>query len=82
MDNQSKLNARTALNNMKMEIANELGYKYNTLTDKVESNAPQGTLEGMSKNILAGEQVGGMTSRRLVEMGEEILINNYNNSKN
>ena len=44
MDNQSKINAKQALNNMKMEIAYELGYNYNHETNKIESNAPQGTL--------------------------------------
>ena len=37
-------NAKLALNMMKMEIANELGYDYNQVTDKIESNAPQNTL--------------------------------------
>ena len=50
-------NAKLALNMMKMEIANELGYDYNQVTDKIESNAPQNTLEGIAKNVLAGEQV-------------------------
>lgn len=79
MDNQSKINAKQALNNMKMEIAYELGYNYNSETNKIESNAPQGTLEGAAKNVLAGEEVGGTTTRKLVEMGEEILLNKYNN---
>ena len=38
------INAKIALNSLKMEIANELGYNYNSLTDKVESNAPSKTL--------------------------------------
>lgn len=79
MDNQSKMNAKQALNNIKMEIANELGYNYNSETNKIESNAPQGTLEGSAKNVLAGEEVGGLATRKLVEMGEEILLNEYNN---
>ena len=66
---------------MKMEIANELGYDYNQVTDKIESNAPQNTLEGIAKNVLAGEQVGGNMTKNLVEMGEKALLNNYN-SKN
>jgi len=64
MDLQSKNNAREALNNLKMEISSELGYYYNMRTDKIEGLAPQGTLDGM-----AGVEVGGMTSRKLVEMG-------------
>lgn len=79
MDNQSKMNAKQALNNMKMEIANELGYNYNSETNKIESTAPQGTLEGAAKNVLTGEEVGGLATRKLVEMGEEILLNEYNN---
>ena len=34
------INAKIALNRLKMEIANKLGYNYNTITDRVESNAP------------------------------------------
>ena len=74
-------NAKLALNMMKMEIANELGYDYNQVTDKIESKAPQNTLEGVAKNVLAGEQVGGNMTKSLVEMGEKALLNNYN-SKN
>ena len=74
-------NAKLALNMMKMEIANELGYDYNQVTGKIESNAPQNTLEGIAKNVLAGEQVGGNMTKNLVEMGEKALLNNYN-SKN
>ena len=74
-------NAKLALNMMKMEIANELGYDYNQVTDKIESNAPQNTLEGIAKNVLADEQVGGNMTKNLVEMGEKALLNNYN-SKN
>ena len=74
-------NAKLALNMMKMEIANELGYDYNQVTDKIESKAPQNTLEGVAQNVLAGEQVGGNMTKSLVEMGEKALLNNYN-SKN
>ena len=69
MDLQSKNNAREALNNLKMEISSELGYYYNMRTDKIEGLAPQGTLDGMAENIKSGVEVGGMTSRKLVEMG-------------
>lgn len=75
------INAKIALNSLKMEIANELGYNYNILTDKVESNAPQNTLMGHAKNVLAGEEVGGQVSKRLVEMGERALLNKYNSEK-
>ena len=75
------INAKIALNSLKMEIANELGYNYNSLTDKVESNAPQNTLMGHAKNVLAGEEVGGQVSKRWVEMGERALLNKYNSEK-
>jgi hypothetical protein len=70
-------NAKQALNMLKMEIANELGYNYNSVSDKIESNAPQNTLEGISKNVLAGEQVGGAMTKSLVSKGEEILLQMY-----
>ncbi len=70
-------NAKMALNMMKMEVANELGYSYDELNDKVESNSPQNTLEGIAKNVLAGEQVGGKMTKNLVEMAEKSLLNNY-----
>ena len=74
-------NAKRALNMMKLEIANEIGYNYNELTDKIESNAPQNNLEGISKNVLAGEEVGGMMTKNLVAMGEQALVDEYNNPK-
>lgn len=81
MEIQSKTNAKKALNRLKMEISNEFGYNYNMANDKIESNAPQGTLEGQAKNVLAGEQVGGMMSKELVQMGEQILLDQYNSKK-
>ena len=42
--------------------------------------AQQGTLDGMAENIKAGVEVGGMTSRKLVEMGEKALVDKYNNT--
>ena len=80
MDLQSKNNAREALNNLKIEISSELGYYYNMRTDKIEGLAPQGTLDGMTENIKAGVEVGGMTSRKLVEIGEKALVDKYNNT--
>ena len=80
MDLQSKNNAKEALNNLKMEIATELGYYYNMRADKIEGLVPQGTLDGQAENIKAGVEVGGMTSKRLVEMGEKALLNKYNNT--
>lgn len=78
MNLQPKSNAKKALSNLKMEIANELGYNYDSINDKVESNTPQGTLEGAAQNVLAGENFGGMMTRSLVEKGEKILMDQYN----
>ncbi|MCI7207831.1 MAG: small, acid-soluble spore protein, alpha/beta type [Clostridiales bacterium] len=75
------VNAKIALNSLKMEIAHEMGFNYNSLTNKVESNAPQNTLMGQAENVLAGEQVGGQISKKLVEMGEQALIQKYNSQK-
>ena len=72
------VNAKIALNSLKMEIAHEMGFNYNSLTNKVESNAPQNTLMGQAENVLAGEQVGGQISKKLVEMSEQALIQKYN----
>ncbi|HJG95481.1 MAG TPA: alpha/beta-type small acid-soluble spore protein [Romboutsia timonensis] len=80
MDFESKNNAREALNNLKMEISSELGYHYNMRTDKIEGFAPQETLDGQAQNIKASVEVGGMTSRKLVEMGEKALVDKYNNT--
>lgn len=80
MSLESKNNAREALNSLKMEIASELGYYYNMRTDKVEGFAPQGTLDGQAENIKASVEIGGMTSRKLVEMGEKALADKYNNT--
>jgi hypothetical protein len=63
-----------------MEIASELGYYYNLRTDKIEDGLQQDTLDGMAENIKAGVEVGGMTSRKLVEMGEKALADKYNNT--
>lgn len=75
------VNAKIALNSLKMEIAHEMGFNYNSLTNKVESNAPQNTLMGQAENVFAGEQVGGQISKKLVEMGEQALIQKYNSQK-
>ena len=57
------INARKALNEMKMEIAQEMGVS-NSL--KINDDA--------TNNIFTAGPVGGMMTRRLVEMGEEELI--------
>ena len=81
MNLQSKSNAKQALSSFKMEIAGELGYNYDPISDKIQSNAPQGTLDSAAQNVLAGENFGGMMTRSLVEKGEELLIKEYNKNK-
>ncbi len=36
---------------------------------------------GHAKNVLAGEEVGGQVSKRLVEMGKKALLEKYNSEK-
>lgn len=63
------LNAKTALNQMKLEIANELG---------VENNLNgQGNSSSHDNGVIGG-RVGGQMSKRLVAMGQEILLKKYN----
>lgn len=64
-------NAKEALNQMKLEISNELG---------VEGNH-NGASKSAYQNGVIGGKVGGQMSKRLVEMGEEILLSQYNNKK-
>jgi hypothetical protein len=65
-------NAKSALNQMKLEIANELG---------ISSNNEDGAKNSAYENGVIGGRVGGLMSKRLVEMGQEQLIKQYN-SKN
>ncbi|CAH2214797.1 alpha/beta-type small acid-soluble spore protein [Tepidibacter aestuarii] len=60
-------NAMKALNQMKYEIANELG-----ITDELSNN--KGTLSA-GKNAFFGGYVGGQMTKKLVEMAEKQLIN-------
>lgn len=64
-------NAKEALNQMKLEISNELG---------IESSN-EGENKSAYQNGVIGGKVGGQMSKRLVEMGEEILLSQYNNKK-
>lgn len=59
-------NALKALNEMKMEIANELGVS-DTLTNTKN-------LDPVA-NIFTAGPVGGLMTRKLVEIGEKGLIN-------
>ena len=58
-------NAIKALNEMKMEIARELG-----VTDTFLNNSETDPVN----NIFTAGPVGGLMTRRLVEMGEKDLI--------
>lgn len=61
-------NARTALNTLKYEIANELGVPHN-MTNNLNDYTP-------GQDIYLAGNVGGQMTRRLVEMGEKMLIEN------
>ena len=60
-------NAKSALNQMKMEISGELYNESDILTD----NSPVDSI-GLSA------RVGGQMSKKLVEMGERELLKRYN----
>lgn len=57
-------NAAKALEELKMEIANEMGLSNNLTNDNPINN------------IFTAGPVGGLMTRKLVEMGEKQLINN------
>lgn len=61
-------NAKEALNQMKLEIANELG---------IENNNINGANKTSHQNGEIGGHVGGAMSRKLVEMGEKELLRRY-----
>jgi type II secretory pathway component PulF len=60
-------NAINALNQMKLEIANELG-----ITNNFANNS--GSIDESVQNIFYAGSVGGNMTRRLVELGEKQLI--------
>ncbi len=62
-------NAKQVLNQMKLEISNELG---------VSNSHIDGSNDTSYKNGHIGGNLGGVMSRRLVEMGEEQLLREYN----
>ncbi|WP_425446489.1 small, acid-soluble spore protein, alpha/beta type [Dethiothermospora halolimnae] len=64
-------NARKALEEMKAEIANELGIVH-------EENVDGGNKTSRNNGHIGGSLGGNMT-KRLVEMGENQLINHRNN---
>lgn len=65
-------NAKAALNQMKLEIASELGIKNSTEYGADKTSYHNGEIGG---------RVGGQMSRRLVSMGEEALLREYNSKK-
>ena len=64
-------NAREALNQMKMEIANELG---------IENNI-NGSDKSSYENVKKGGYLGGLMSKQLVDMGKDELIRQYYKNK-
>lgn len=65
-------NAKQALNEMKLEIANELG--------PLNLNLEQINIS-FNKNEDIPGSLGAVMSKKLVQMGEEILLREYNNKK-
>lgn len=64
-------NAREALNQMKMEIANELG---------IENNI-NGSDKSSYENGKKGGYLGGLMSKQLVDMEKDELIRQYYKNK-
>ena len=65
-------NAKAALNQMKLEVASELG---------IENSTEYGADKTSYHNGEIGGRVGGQMSKRLVAMGEEALLREYNSKK-
>ena len=65
-------NAKKALQDMKLEIANELG---------AETRNKYGSNNTSHANGQLGGRVGGLMSKRLVEMGQQALLKQYNSKK-
>lgn len=65
-------NAKQALNEMKLEIANELG--------PLNLNLEQSNIS-FNKNEDIPGSLGAVMSKKLVQMGEKILLREYNNKK-
>ena len=61
-------NAKKALNQMKLEIENELG---------ITKEYTEGALNSAYINGGTGGKVGGMMSKKLVEIGERALLAEY-----
>ena len=65
-------NAKKALQDIKLEIANELG---------AETSNKYGSNNTSYENGQLGGRVGGLMSKRLVEMGQQALLKQYNSKK-
>lgn len=65
-------NAKKALEEMKLEIANEIG---------VETNNKYVSNNTSYENGQLGGRVGGLMSKRFVEMGQQALLKQYNSKK-
>ncbi|MBP3930286.1 MAG: small, acid-soluble spore protein, alpha/beta type [Peptostreptococcaceae bacterium] len=65
-------NAKEALNQMKLEIANELGPLNLNMDSSNISFDRDGEVPG---------SLGAVMSKKLVQMGEEILLREYNSKK-
>ena len=66
-------NAKKALNQMKLEMAGELG---------IQIENSNGANKTSYENGIMGGNLGGMMSKKLVELGERELIREYSNKKN
>lgn len=62
-------NAKEALKQMKLEIANEVGLNIEHINGANNSSHDNGVVGG---------RVGGQMSKRLVELGEQALLRQYN----
>ena len=65
-------NAKKALQDMKLEIANELG---------AETRNKYGSNNTAYENGQLGGRVDGLMSKRLAEMGQQALLKQYNSKK-
>lgn len=65
-------NAKKALNQMKIEMASELG---------IQSEHVNGANKTSYEAGVRGGNLGGMMSKKLVELGEQELIREYNSKK-
>ncbi|AUN13680.1 alpha/beta-type small acid-soluble spore protein [Paraclostridium sordellii] len=65
-------NAKEALNQMKLEMAGELG---------IQNNHVDGANKTAYENGLMAGSIGAMMTKKLVKMGEEQLVREYNSKK-